>query len=355
MQIKFLTPTVRAEYFAPKLNTLLGRPRMTSDKAHRLAREGFNGEIAVLPRNNTGAERVVPMHLPPCPVRYFMDAEHLACLVKTGLEDCEFRMYIPMALNHPLVDAWCICTINEKRVVVGLQVTVAKLEHPIADEAAAKEQFNAIHGALAKHRVEVHKAAWVVFVLPLANYSKFPYQYAKGSPGAQKRPAGLVWPHTQAKLAMQLDKHGKPPANAAAMRDMLARGTTVDLSAGVTARSLRVLHNVGPKHAAQLLSVLHDNTRAESMTVEDFLDSLENSHKALARVLKHDNNQGRWAYRGQVWSGPAPVPAPAPPPARRPKRKAMLDGAGGSHSPHRGPTKRARRGKLKGGLRVADE
>ena len=239
-------------------------------------------------------------------------------------------------------------------MIVGLQVTVAKLEHPIADEAAAKEQFNAIHGALAKHRVEVHKAAWVVFVLPSAHYCKFPDQYAKAGPG-QQRPAGHIWPHTQAKLAMQLDKHGKPPANAAAMRDMLARGTTIELSAGVTAGDLRMLHQMGPKHAAQLLSVLDDTTRDEPKTVEDFLDSLENSHKALACVLKHERNQGRWAYRGQVWSGPAPVPAPAPPPARRPKRKAMLDGAGGSHSPHRGPTKRARRGKLKGGLRVADE
>ena len=187
--------------------------------AHRLSREGFNGEIRVLPPRNTGAERVATIHLAPCPVRYFMDAEHLACLVKTGLEDCEFRMYIPMALNHPLIDAWCICTINEKRAVVGLQVTMAKLEHPIAGEDAAKEQFNAIHGALAKHRVEVHKAAWVVFVLLPAHYSKFPYQYAKAGPGQQQRPAGRIWPHAQAKLALQLDAAAPAPSPAqAAMR-----------------------------------------------------------------------------------------------------------------------------------------
>ena len=344
--------------------------------AHRLSREGFNGEIRVLPPRNTGAERVATIHLAPCPVRYFMDAEHLACLVKTGLEDCEFRMYIPMALNHPLIDAWCICTINEKRAVVGLQVTMAKLEHPIAGEDAAKEQFNAIHGALAKHRVEVHKAAWVVFVLPSAHYCKFPDQYAKAGPG-QQRPAGHIWPHTQAKLAMQLDEPGKPVA---AMRDMLARGTTIELSAGVTAGDLRMLHQMGPKHAAQLLSVLDDKTRDEPKTVEDFLDSLENSHKALACVLKHERNQGRWAYRDQVWSGPAPAlapapaatatataaaaaattaattaatAAPAPSPAQaamRPKREAVADGAGGGYSPYHGHTKRARSGN-----RVADE
>ena len=162
----------------------------------------------------------------------------------------------------------------------------------------------------------------------------------------------------------------------AAMRDMLARGTTIELSAGVTAGDLRMLHQMGPKHAAQLLSVLDDKTRDEPKTVEDFLDSLENSHKALACVLKHERNQGRWAYRDQVWSGPAPAlapapaatatataaaaaattaattaatAAPAPSPAQaamRPKREAVADGAGGGYSPYHGHTKRARRGKL---------
>merc|ERR1719197_98967 len=55
----------------------------------------------------------------------------------------------------------------------------------------------------------------------------------------------------------------------------------------------------------------------ESNTVEDFLKSLDNDHKALATVLKHRNNQGKWAYLGQVWpgsaaSGPAPASGSAP-------------------------------------------
>ena len=41
----------------------------------------------------------------------------------------------------------------------------------------------------------------------------------------------------------------------------------------------------------------------ESKTVEDFLKSLENGHKALANVLKHRNNQRKWAYLRQVWPG----------------------------------------------------
>ena len=112
-----------------------------------------------------------------------------------------------MALNSPLVDAWCVCTIDEKRMVVGLQMPVAELKHP-RTEVVAKEHFNAIHGAFATHGVAVHKAAWVVFVLPSANYAKFPYQYAKVGPGQERRPAGRTWAHTQAKLAMQFGEQG---------------------------------------------------------------------------------------------------------------------------------------------------
>ena len=93
------------------------------------------------------------------------------------------------------------------------------------------------------------------------------------------------------------------------MRDMCAEGTTVELSAGVTAGDLCTLHHMGRIRAAQLPSVLYANTRDESKPLENFLDSLENSHKALAGVLKHESNQGRWAYRGQVWSGSARAPA----------------------------------------------
>ena len=237
MQIKFLSKIVEAEYnaqdntkAASKVKTEVsdsvkhGRAHMTSDAfedlaTHILSREGFTGKMTVLAFRNTGAERVTQMRLASCAVRCFVDANHLACLVETDMLHGEFRMYIPRSPNNPLVDAWCICTINEKRVVAGLQMTVAKLKHPIAGEGAAKEQFNAIHGALAKHRVEVHKAAWVVFVLLPAHYSKFPYQYAKAGPGQQQRPAGRIWPHAQAKLALQLDAAAPAPSPAqAAMR-----------------------------------------------------------------------------------------------------------------------------------------
>ena len=307
------------------------RTKMFEDIAvYELAANGFSGEIRVL---LDSAERVTTIHLAPRLWRRFADAEHLNRLVTTDLKNGEDRMYIPMSLNHPLVDAWCICTIDEKRIVVGLQVTVAKLKHPIAGEDVAKKHFNAIQGAFATHGVPVHTAAWVVFVLPAAHYAKFPYQYAKVGRGEPRRKAGSIWPHTQAKLAMMLDEHGKPPA-LAGFNDMRARATTVELSADVTASALCTLHNMGQTRAAQLLSVLHDNTRAESKTVENFLDSLENSHKALAGVLKHESNRGRWAYGGQVWSGSARAPAPT----GRPKRRAVrVDGAGS--------TKRARQWK----------
>ena len=367
LQVKFLTRTVKAEFFAQaaaetvsKLEAELseavkhGRAHTRGDSFEdvallKLSRDGFNGEIRVLLPG--GAEHVATMYLCPSLVRSFVNAEHLASLVETDLRNGEFRIYIPMAQNNPLVDAWCICTIGEESfVAVGLQMTVAKLKHPIAGEDVAKAQFNAIHGAFATHGVAVHKAAWVVFVLPSANYAKFPYQYAKVGPGQERRPAGRTWAHTQAKLAMQLGDQGKPPANLAAMRDNLAQGTAVELSAHAAAGDLCTLKHMGPKRASKLLSVLR---RDKSKTAEGFLNSLESSHKALASVLMHEDNLRRWAYRGQVWFGPAPAPAPVPTPtpaptAMRQKRKSRAHGASVAGSPH-GPMKRARRGKLTGG------
>ena len=159
----------------------------------------------------------------------------------------------PMAHNHPLVDAWCMCTIDKQRMVIGLQVTTAKFQHPIAGEAVAKKHFNAIHDAFATHGVSVDKAAWVVFVLPLANiFSKFPYQHAKVGPGEPRRKAGCTWSHTQAKLGMPLGEQGQPPAIVAAMRGMLSQSSTVQLSADVTTGDLCTLYHVGPRCAEQL-------------------------------------------------------------------------------------------------------
>ena len=234
----------------------------------KLSRDGFDGEISVLPPGNTRAVHATTMHLPPCSVRSFVNAEHLAHLVETDVKNHDIHMYIPVAPNNPLVNAWCICTIGDKRMVVGLQVAVAKLKHPSAGESVAKEQFDAIHGALAKCPVNVHKAAWVVLVVPEANCSKTAHQYANVGPGEPQRNAGHIWPHTQAKLSMQ---QGKPPANEAAMRGMLTRSAPVELSADVTVGDLCTLYHVGRRRAAQLLSVLRDNARNESKTVEGFL------------------------------------------------------------------------------------
>jgi len=154
---------------------------------------------------------------------------------------------------------------------------------------------------------DVHKAALVVFVLPSAHFPKFPYQDAKVGTGEQKRPAGLIWAHTQAKLAMHLDASGQPLPNVVAYRHSVAQVTAVELSGTVTAGDLCMLYHMGPTRAEQLLAVLRDNTRDDSKTVEGFLDSLENSHKSLAKVLKHERNRGRWAYHDQVWAGSAPA------------------------------------------------
>ena len=111
---------------------------------------------------------------------------------------------------------------------------------------------------------------------------------------------------------------------------------------------------LAPPLPTRLLSVLRDKTREESKTVEDFLKSLENGHKALANVLKHRNNQGKWAYLRQVWSGsalaPTPTPNPIPAPtAVRQKRGAVAGG------PHHRRSKRVRSAALTGGMRVQDK
>ena len=352
--MKFLTGTVKTEFFAQasaktasdvayELSAAIksGRGHTRSDLFEdfallKLSRDGFRDNVTVLVPE--GADRVAELYLPPSLVRSFVNADHLARLVDTDVMNDEFRIYIPMAQNNPLVDAWCTCTVDDKWVVVGLQMTVAKREHPVAGEDVAKEQFKAIHAALATHRVAVDKAAWVVFVLPAAHYVGFPYQHAKARPGEQKQqPAGLIWAHTQAKLGMPLGADGNSPSDVAAYHDSDAQVTTVKLSADVTARDLCKLYGVGPQRARTLLSVLRDETKEESNTVEDFLKSLDNDHKALATVLKHRNNQGKWAYLGQVWSGsaaPTPAPAPASGSAPTPPRTA---GAGAARTNRSAP------------------
>ena len=151
------------------------------------------------------------MHLPPGPIRWFSDTKRLARIVAEDIQNGEVHRYKPMNDDAALVESWCICTIDTTWTVVGLHVAKAKLENPISGEDVAKEQFNAIHAALATHKVNVHKAAWLVFVLPSASYSKFPHQCATVGPGEQQRNAGHIWRHTQGKLEMRLDDQGKPP------------------------------------------------------------------------------------------------------------------------------------------------
>ena len=219
-------------------------------------------------------------------------------------------------------------------------------------------------------KVKVHKAAWLVFVLPSASYSKFPHQCATAGPGEQQRTAGHIRPHTQAKLAKQLDHQGKPPANVAAMRDTLTTLQTnrcralqistspVLLYTGCTARAGYVHRSISP--------LLRDSMRDESKTLEDFVDCLTmyTHHKAEMKMLKHETFQDQRTYRGLGLFGPAaaaaaaaaaaPDAAPAPAPACAPghartavrsKRKVVADGAGGGSSPHHARTKRARRGR----------
>ena len=106
LQVKFLTPTVKAEYFArapteavAKLKTELSQGRAHSGShvyhdmaAHELARFGFRGEIRVLAPRSTKAGRVAFLQLAPCPVRCFVNTEHLMRLVAKDLKHGKLHM-----------------------------------------------------------------------------------------------------------------------------------------------------------------------------------------------------------------------------------------------------------------------
>jgi len=120
----------------------VGRGHSRSDAFEKVAvrkllDNGFKGQIRVLaPGSTTGL--VAEMHLPPCKIRQFVDAEDLHQKVAMDVENRDVRMYFPMSPNNPLVDAWCVCTINKKWMVVGLQVTTAKLEHQLLVRTSRK-------------------------------------------------------------------------------------------------------------------------------------------------------------------------------------------------------------------------
>lgn len=174
-----------------------------------LAQNGFSGDIVVLTAQARArrARRTVVhrMVLPACrKVRHFLDASHLKRLVADDLEaGGGLSLYVPLAPSNPLA-AWCVCTIDAKREVVGLHMTVAKSRHPITGEEKAKAQVDAIRAALSTHGVVTAKAARLVFVLPAMRFVAFPFQKAKG--GGE---LGLVWPQAQAKLAVTLDHLGR--------------------------------------------------------------------------------------------------------------------------------------------------
>ena len=308
-QLRFLTPRIATEFIKRTSNTTYSMLRAElADELKRgghgggvfedwalydMSSYGFHGTMRVLTMEDTGAHQLVHMHLKPCAVRHFVSAEHLAQLVAADLELGGLGMYIPMAQNDPLVDAWCTCTVDGKLVVVGLQMTVAKSNHTVAGEDEARKQFAAVHGSLAQHGVSVGTEAWVVFVVPAVNSSGFQYQFAKDSAGGKKL-AGLVWPHTQAKLAVRVR-----PEN-----------TVIELSSAVSVEDLCTLHRVGQRRALQLLGALWDVERDESKTVDDFVEYLERCNKLLSRILQDDANVGRWTFRGRV-------PCIAPRPAKR--------------------------------------
>ena len=106
LQVKFLTPTVKAEYFArapteavAKLKTELSHGGAHSGShvfhdmaAHELSRFGFRGEIRVLAPRSTKAGRVAFLQLAPCPVRCFVNTEHLMRLVAKDLKHGKLHM-----------------------------------------------------------------------------------------------------------------------------------------------------------------------------------------------------------------------------------------------------------------------
>lgn len=314
-QVRFLTPFVAQQFFEMAVEeTLAGALRelrllLTHGSVNAgglfedwalcfLAQHGFRGDIVVLRRGAGGV--VGNMKLPAFKkIRHFLDAKHLSRLVADDLAlGFGLSLYVPLAANNPLVDAFCVGTIatnNKKaraaRVVVGLQMTVAKKSHPITGEATTKAQFEAIRKALEDANYRTAKAAWLLFVLPAGNFDLFPFQNDNNG-----NAPGTVWPHTQAKLAVNLDDLGNGPKNVGQLRNMIAHSTIIELTTA-TVDELTGLYNIGPETAKPLAAKVREERLGANADAATFLASV-GPH--LGDVLQLPQNIGRWAFNGSL-------------------------------------------------------
>ena len=305
---------------------------------YELSMYGHSSQMVVL--SDSGVSTVAQLDLEPCDtIRYFMDADHLEVLV--GLHGAS-AMYLPVAANDPLVDAWCVCTITRggtpELVVAGCQMTVARTSHPTTGDLEAKKQFEAIHRALAARgeRITASRSPWVIWVLPAMNFRRFPFQHAKGG-----GPPGSDWPFQQGKIWMLLNEEGRLPQSMQDYRSMLAATTTPDLaSSELDARAVAKLFNIGQRKAPMFVDAVRrcsarlakdsssgaaDGAEAAS-TGEDeakhipasaaadeaiqkdsaanpcgaFFKLLKEEGRGYAITLRHPRNWGRWVYQGHT-------------------------------------------------------
>ena len=305
--------------------------------AYELSKYGISREMVVL--SDRGVSTVAQLDLCPCDIRYFMDADHLETLVGRHGESA---MYLPVAAKNPLVDAWCVCIITRggepELVVGGCQMTVARM-HPTTGELEVKQQFEAIHRALAARGelTAVSRSPWLIWVLPALHFSLFPFQGAKGG-GLP----GTVWPFQQGKIGMLPRGEGRTPENMEAYRSMLTSTATLDLaSAELDARAAAKLFNMGQVKAPTFVAAVRrcsarlanlkdssggaadgakasptgDNkaNRADSAgaaeamhmaaaanTCNKFFELLKEEGRGYAATLQHPRNWGRWVYQGHA-------------------------------------------------------
>lgn len=259
---------------------------------HQLSRMGFEGQIAELnpeTRNTT----THPMRLYAGKVRYFVDNAELSKLVGTDFQtEAGLSIYVPLAANDPLVDAFCVCKIQDRWVVAGLQMTVAARKHPVNGESVAKAQFDAIRAALWKRGVRTAPHAWLLFVLPALHFRTFLFQRTKeGKPLIMKE----AW--RQAKLAVQLNEAGQPAGNVGEARALAAASTTIELTTA-SAKELSALYQVGGSRAADLLTAL--NGKRQLQNAAAFLRHLRVVSKVCADVLMLPQNVRAWSYNNDV-------------------------------------------------------
>ena len=343
--MKFVTKFVGTEFFKlaseRTVTYVLGEPRAAIHggsglaggtfedwSVYELSKYGHSGRMLVL--SDSGVSTVAQLDMEPCDtIRYFMDADHLEVLVRRHGASA---MYLPVAANDPLVDAWRVCTITAggmpELVVAGCQMTVASTSHPTTGELEAKRQFEAIHRALVARRepITVSRSPWVVWVLAALKYTRFPFQHAKGG-----GPPGTVWPFQQGKIRMLLSERGRAPQSMEDYRSMLAATTILDLaSPELDAGAVLTLFNIGQRKApmfvdavrrcsarlamgsssgaayeAEAASAGEDaaaaiQTASAANPCDAFLELLKEEGRGYAITLQYPRNWGRWVYQGHA-------------------------------------------------------